>query len=67
MAKETRVEVNEVDLGFCLLHVFYIIYPCGFNDQLRVYILKKNSGKINKMFVLRINACQYSFKSFYML
>jgi hypothetical protein len=67
MAKETRVEVNEVDLGFCLLHVFYIIYPCGFNDQLRVCILKKNSGKINKMFVLRINACQYSFKSFYML
>jgi hypothetical protein len=41
MAKEARVEVNEVDLKFCLLHVFYIIYPCGFNDQLRVYILEK--------------------------
>jgi hypothetical protein len=67
MVEETRVEINEVDLGFCLLHVFYIIYPCGFNDQSRIYILEKNSGKINKMFMLKITACQYSFKSFYTL
>jgi hypothetical protein len=67
MVEETRVEVNEVDLGFCLFHVFYIIYPCGFNDQLRVYILDKKSGKINKMFMLKIIACQYSLKSFYTL
>jgi hypothetical protein len=67
MAEETKVEVNEVELGFCLLHVYYIIYPCGLNDQLRVYILEKNSGKVNKMFMLKIIACQYSFKSFYTL
>jgi hypothetical protein len=39
MENEARMEANEVDLGFCLLRVFYIIYPCGFIDQSQVYKL----------------------------
>jgi hypothetical protein len=39
MENEARMEANEVDLGFCLFHVFYIIYPCGFIGQLQVYRL----------------------------
>jgi hypothetical protein len=41
MVEEARVEVNGVDLKFCSLQVFYIIYPCRFNDQLNVYIFEK--------------------------
>jgi len=39
MENEARMEANEVDLGFCLFHVLYIIYPHGFVDQLQVYKL----------------------------
>jgi hypothetical protein len=28
--KEGNVEIDELDLGFCLIHVLYIIIPCGF-------------------------------------
>lgn len=54
MEKELRVEVDEVDLGFCLFHVFYIICPCEFIDQLRMYKSRKSNGKINKMYVLGV-------------
>jgi hypothetical protein len=33
MEEKARVKVDEVDLGFCLLHVLYFIYPCGFINQ----------------------------------
>ncbi len=26
--KEGKVEVDELNLGFCLIHVLYIILPC---------------------------------------
>jgi hypothetical protein len=32
-----KVEINELDLGFCLIHVLYIILPCGFTKLLGVY------------------------------
>jgi hypothetical protein len=28
--EEGKVEVYELDLGLCLIHVFYIILSCGF-------------------------------------
>jgi hypothetical protein len=27
--EEGKVEINEIDLGFCLTHVFYMVLPCG--------------------------------------
>ncbi len=24
-----KVEIVEIDLGFCLIHVFYRVLPCG--------------------------------------
>jgi hypothetical protein len=54
MENEARMEANEVDLGFCLFDVFYIIYPWGFIDQLQVHGLQKKSAKINKMFVPKV-------------
>jgi hypothetical protein len=32
-----KVEVNELDLGLCLIHVLYVILPCGFAKLLGIY------------------------------
>jgi hypothetical protein len=54
MEKELRVEVDEVDLGFCLFHVLYIRCTCEFINQLRMHKSGKSNGKINKMYVLGV-------------
>jgi len=54
------VEVNEVDLGFYFFRIVYIIYACGFNDQLGVYRLKKSNGKIAKTPILGVEHVAYS-------
>ncbi len=43
--EEGKVEVDELYLGFYLIHVLYIILPCGFTKLLGVYKVGK---KINK-------------------
>lgn len=45
---------------FILFHIFYIIYACGFNDQLGVYRLKKSNGKIAKTPILGVEHVEYS-------
>jgi hypothetical protein len=50
--EEGKVEVNELDLGFCLIHVLYIILPCGFTKLLGVYKVGKEKNKANKMIVM---------------
>ncbi len=35
--EKAKVEVDELDLGLCLIHVLYIILPCGFTELLGVY------------------------------
>jgi hypothetical protein len=32
--EKEKIEVKELDLGFCLIHVLYIILPCGFTKSL---------------------------------
>ncbi len=32
-----KVEVDKLGLGFCLIHLLYIILPCGFTKLLGVY------------------------------
>jgi hypothetical protein len=32
--EEGKVEVDKLDLGFYLIHVVYIILPCGFSKLL---------------------------------
>jgi len=44
-SEERKVEINEIDLGFCLFHVFFIVLPCGFSNILRVYKLEKKKKK----------------------
>ncbi len=42
-----KVEVDELDLGFCLIHILYIILPCGFTELLG--IIKVGKKKINQI------------------
>jgi hypothetical protein len=41
MTKKTLVEVYEIDLEFCYLHLLIFIFPCGFKDFYGIYRLKK--------------------------
>jgi hypothetical protein len=50
--EEGKVEIDELYLGFCLIHVFYIILPCGFIELLGVYKVKKKENITNKMIVM---------------
>jgi hypothetical protein len=43
--EEGQVEVDELDLGFCLIHVLYIILPCGFTKLLGVYRTGKEENR----------------------
>jgi hypothetical protein len=43
------VQIDEIDLQFCLLHVFIIILPYGFSYVLKVYILGKKSDQVTKL------------------
>jgi hypothetical protein len=49
--EEGKVEV-ELDLGFCLIHLLYIILPCGFTKLLGVYRVGKEENISNKMTVM---------------
>jgi hypothetical protein len=42
---EGKVEVNKIDFGFYLIHVLYIILPCGFTKLLGVYKVGKEKIK----------------------
>jgi hypothetical protein len=43
--EEGKVEVDELDLGFYLIHVLYIILPCGFTKLLGVYRVGKEENR----------------------
>jgi hypothetical protein len=41
--EEGKVEINELYLGLCIIHVLYIILPCEYIELLEVYkVGKKN-------------------------
>ncbi len=40
-----KVEVDELDLGLCLIHVLYIILPCGFTKLLGVYKVRQKKNR----------------------
>jgi hypothetical protein len=52
--EEGKVEVDEIDLGFCLVHVLHIILPCGFVKLLGVYKVSKKENRTNKMIVMGV-------------
>jgi hypothetical protein len=50
--EEGKVEVDELNLGFCLIHVLYIILPYGFTKLLGIYRVNKEENIANKMIVM---------------
>jgi hypothetical protein len=41
MKEETIVEIYEIDMEFCYLHILIAIFPCGFKDFNGIHWLKK--------------------------
>jgi len=39
--KEEKVEVDEIDLRFFLLHILFKVSPCGYVEVMGAYIVKK--------------------------
>jgi hypothetical protein len=43
--EEGKIEVDELDLGFYLIHVLYIILPCEFTKLLGVYRVGREENR----------------------
>jgi len=50
--EEEKVEIDEIDLGFCLIHAFYRVLPYGYIDLMGFYRIERKHSKVNKMIVL---------------
>ncbi len=50
--EEERIEVDEIDLIFCLLHILFKVSPCGYVEVMGAYRVKKKDEKIQKMIAL---------------
>ncbi len=54
MQEGKPVEVDELGLGFCLIHVFYVVLPCGFTNMLGVYMIELKGSIINKITIMNV-------------
>ncbi len=39
--EEGKVEIEKIDLRFCLIHVFYMVLFCGYIDLMGAYRIKR--------------------------
>jgi hypothetical protein len=44
-----EMEIDEIDLGFCLIHVLYKVLPYGYTNLMGVYRIDKIHSIMNKM------------------
>jgi hypothetical protein len=47
MEEGKLIEVDELGLGFCLIHVFYVVLPWRFTNMLGVYIIELKGSIIS--------------------
>jgi len=40
--EKRKVEINEIDLGFCLIYVLYRVLPCGYTNLMGACRIEKN-------------------------
>jgi hypothetical protein len=52
--EEERVEVDEIELGFCLLHILFKVSPCGYAKVMGAYKVEKRDEKFKKMIALGV-------------
>jgi hypothetical protein len=50
--EERKVEIDEIDLGFCLIHVLYRALPCGYIDLMGAYRIGRKHSRVNTMIIL---------------
>ncbi len=48
------VEVYQVDLEFCYLHILIVVFPCGFKDFYGIYRLRKEGASCLELIVKNI-------------
>jgi hypothetical protein len=58
--KKGKVEIDEIDLEFCLIHVFYKVLPCGYTYLMGVYKIERKHNRVNKMIILGLNKFFFS-------
>jgi hypothetical protein len=49
MDEEMFVQVYQVNLEFCYLHILIVVFPCGFKDFYGIYRLRKKKGILFKV------------------
>jgi hypothetical protein len=49
-----KVGIDEIDLGFCLIHVLYKVLPCGYTYLMGVHRIERKHSRMNKMIVLGV-------------
>jgi hypothetical protein len=54
MVGETFVEVYEINLEFCYLHILIVVFPCGFKDFYGIYRLRKGGVTCFKMIIKKV-------------
>jgi len=50
--EKRKVEIDEIDLGFCLIHVIYKVLPYGYTYLMDAYRIEKKHSIMNKMTIL---------------
>jgi hypothetical protein len=52
--EEEKVELDEINLGFFLLHILFKVSPCGYIELMGTYNMEKRNEKIQKMIIFRV-------------
>jgi hypothetical protein len=47
-----KVEIDEIDLGFCFIHVLYRLLSCGHTNLMGAYRIGRKHSRVNKMTIL---------------
>jgi hypothetical protein len=55
--EEERVEVDEIDVGFFLLHIFFKVSPCGYAKVIGTYKVEKKRLFWGLNYLLHIQIC----------
>jgi hypothetical protein len=50
--EERKVEINEIDMGFCLIHVLYMVLPCGYTYLMGAHRIERKYSGVNKVIIL---------------
>ncbi len=50
--KEGKMEIDEINLGFCLIRVLYMVLPCGYTNLMGAYRIERKHSGMNKMTIL---------------